>query len=233
MGFELGTSRSQSRDWTSTLLVSKHCKIPPKYVVSKTQGCATPTCTKPSNVHVGHAICHTNVFSRHAKIQVEAHVCHEIRGLISMTDMQYDCARRCLGASWTLTVCGPWPAKRPIVRRLLAGLPHQSYVMYCCDSQRRYGKQRTSHSLGPTLDPHPAPGGWYSDDDEGYEVDMHHHFGQVVNMHLFRYSCSRCPPPPPPQPRGCRCAPLDTYVHNHIACRPSTTQVRQFNHNLH
>jgi hypothetical protein len=47
-----------------------------------------PTCNMTGNVHFGHAICHKNVSSRHAIIQAVAHVGHENRGLISMTDMQ-------------------------------------------------------------------------------------------------------------------------------------------------
>ena len=48
------------------------------------------------NVHFGHAICHKNVSSRHAIIQAVAHVGHENRGLISMTDMQFDCVYQVL-----------------------------------------------------------------------------------------------------------------------------------------
>jgi len=125
VGFDLGTSRSQCRGLNQCTTGGQILSDSTKICSLKTQGCATQTCTKPSNVHVGHAICHKNVVSRHAKIQLAAHVGHENTGLISMTDMQYDCARRCLDASWTLTVCGPWLAKRPIIRRLPAGLPHQ------------------------------------------------------------------------------------------------------------
>ena len=86
MGFDLGTFRSRCsglNQYTTGVQTLSHST---KICSLKTQRCATQTCTKPSNVHVGHAICHKNVVSRHAKIQLAAHVGHENTGLISMTD---------------------------------------------------------------------------------------------------------------------------------------------------
>ena len=90
MGFDLGTFRSRCsglNQYTTGVQTLSHST---KICSLKTQGCATQTCTKPSNVHFGHAICHKNVSIRHAIIQAVAHVGHENRKLISMTDMQYD-----------------------------------------------------------------------------------------------------------------------------------------------
>ena len=62
----------------------------PKISSLKTQRFSMQTCTVPTNLPHGHAICHNNVSNRHAIMKAVTHVGHENRGLTSMTDMQVD-----------------------------------------------------------------------------------------------------------------------------------------------
>ena len=48
----------------------------------KTQRFSMQTCTEPTNLPHGHAICHNSVLNRHAIMKAVTHVGHENRGLI-------------------------------------------------------------------------------------------------------------------------------------------------------